>query len=89
MKLESLTQDTGEWLQGTGPESDIVISSRMRLARNLADFPSSAGRASRTAREIEQFLRERIATAPIGKQLDTSTSASSKRSTGSSSSSGS
>ena len=29
----------GEWLRGSGPESDIVISSRIRLARNLADFP--------------------------------------------------
>jgi protein arginine kinase len=26
-------------LRGSGPESDIVISSRIRLARNLADFP--------------------------------------------------
>jgi len=25
----------GEWLRGTGPDSDIVISSRVRLARNL------------------------------------------------------
>ena len=28
-----------EWLRGTGPHSDIVISSRIRLARNLASFP--------------------------------------------------
>ena len=34
-----LTQTSGEWLRGTGPESDIVISSRIRLARNLAEFP--------------------------------------------------
>ena len=34
-----LTHTSGEWLRGTGPESDIVISSRIRLARNLAEFP--------------------------------------------------
>ena len=39
MKLEDLAGKCGEWLRGTGPESDIVISSRIRLARNLAEFP--------------------------------------------------
>ena len=39
MNLDSLTATTGEWLRGTGPESDIVISTRIRLARNLASFP--------------------------------------------------
>ncbi|MEE2935766.1 MAG: ATP--guanido phosphotransferase, partial [Planctomycetota bacterium] len=37
--FSELAQRSGEWLRGTGPESDIVISSRIRLARNLADFP--------------------------------------------------
>ena len=39
LNLEELAQTSGEWLRGSGPESDIVISSRIRLARNLADFP--------------------------------------------------
>ncbi len=38
-KLDELAGRCGEWLRGTGPESDIVISSRIRLARNLGDFP--------------------------------------------------
>lgn len=29
----------GQWLHGEGPESDIVISSRIRLARNLTGYP--------------------------------------------------
>ncbi|MFM7135660.1 MAG: ATP--guanido phosphotransferase, partial [Planctomycetota bacterium] len=70
MTLESLTQATGEWLKGTGPESDIVMSSRVRLARNLAQFPF-VGRATEQDRaEIERFLRERIATAPVGQSLE-------------------
>ncbi|MEW6662207.1 MAG: protein arginine kinase [Bacillota bacterium] len=28
-----------KWMEGSGPHSDIVISSRIRLARNLADLP--------------------------------------------------
>ena len=52
--------DSGEWLRGAGPESDIVISSRIRLARNLADFPFiSRATPTRTAPQIEKILRER------------------------------
>lgn len=39
MRFEDLLQHTGAWLEGTGPNSDIVISSRIRLARNLARVP--------------------------------------------------
>ncbi|MEM8836376.1 MAG: protein arginine kinase [Planctomycetota bacterium] len=28
-----------EWLSGEGPSSDVVVSSRVRLARNIAGFP--------------------------------------------------
>lgn len=39
MNLGDLIHRSGEWLKGTGPHSDIVISSRIRLARNLAKLP--------------------------------------------------
>jgi len=39
MQLNDLLNHTSEWLKGTGPHSDIVISSRIRLARNLNKFP--------------------------------------------------
>jgi protein arginine kinase len=39
VNLNDLAQQGGIWLAGSGPESDIVISSRIRLARNLADYP--------------------------------------------------
>lgn len=39
IKLDDLAQRCGEWLRGSGPQADIVMSSRIRLARNLADFP--------------------------------------------------
>ena len=35
MNFDDLLTQSGEWLRGSGPESDIVISSRVRLARNL------------------------------------------------------
>ena len=39
MRIDDLLYKQSEWLKGTGPESDIVISSRVRLARNLEGFP--------------------------------------------------
>ncbi|MDI6732775.1 MAG: protein arginine kinase [Planctomycetota bacterium] len=44
MKTDSFMFQVGEWLKGSGPENDIVISSRIRLARNLMghNFPSIA-----------------------------------------------
>ena len=41
MKLEELLNAPGEWLKGSGPEHDIVISSRIRLARNFSGFQFS------------------------------------------------
>ena len=60
MELSELARTSGEWLRGSGPESDIVISSRIRLARNLADYPfiSRASPGDRTA--IETALRDQI-----------------------------
>jgi protein arginine kinase len=46
MQLNDLIKHTSEWLKGTGPHSDIVISSRLRLARNLdtVSFPHWANK---------------------------------------------
>lgn len=60
MTIDELTRSPGEWLKGTGPESDIVICSRIRLARNLADFPFIS-RASKTDKgEIVSQVRDSI-----------------------------
>ena len=60
MKLEELARQCGEWLRGAGPESDIVISSRIRLARNLADFPFIRRCGEQDRKDIEAILRGRI-----------------------------
>jgi len=39
MKLEDLLRRESEWLKGIGPRSNIVISSRARIARNLSGLP--------------------------------------------------
>jgi protein arginine kinase len=70
MNLDSLTHTSGEWLRGTGPESDIVISSRVRLARNLAAFPFTNRASAHQKAEIEAMLRERIGKLELDPRLD-------------------
>ena len=69
MNLDSLTHTSGEWLRGSGPESDIVISSRIRLARNLADYPFISRASAADRAEIERALRERILRVRAGSEL--------------------
>lgn len=60
LDFESMAHHCGEWLRGSGPESDIVISSRIRLARNLVDFPFIARASDSDRQQIEQVLHARI-----------------------------
>src|SRR5215475_1979154 len=69
MNLDSLTHTSGEWLRGTGPESDIVISSRIRLARNLAAFPFTNRASAYQKAEIETLLRDRISKLEVSPRL--------------------
>jgi protein arginine kinase len=62
MDMEQLAKTSGEWLRGSGPQSDIVISSRIRLARNLADFPFIARATESDRDEVGNILRERVTT---------------------------
>jgi protein arginine kinase len=60
MNLDSLIPSTGEWLRGTGPESDVVVSTRIRLARNLAAFPFTNRASAHQKAEIEALLSDRL-----------------------------
>src|SRR5262245_15253742 len=58
-----------DWLRGSGAESDVVVSSRVRLARNLAGFPFLT-RASRQHRQaVLDVCRERLLCAGIAPQV--------------------
>ena len=60
MDLDSLIATSGSWLQGTGPDADIVVSSRIRLARNLARFPFVSRADEELRGEIESLLRDEV-----------------------------
>ncbi|MBM3255301.1 MAG: ATP--guanido phosphotransferase, partial [Candidatus Omnitrophica bacterium] len=60
MKIDGLLNHSSEWLKASGPNSDIVISSRIRLARNLEmiSFPHWADK-----KQSEQVLNAVTASA--------------------------
>ena len=60
LDLEMLTHTSGEWLRGSGPDSDIVISSRIRLARNLAQYPFPNRADEAIHAEIEKFFEDKL-----------------------------
>ncbi len=39
MQQKRRSEIASKWMEGTGPEADIVISSRVRLARNIRELP--------------------------------------------------
>lgn len=61
MNLDSLLPNLGEWLRGTGPDSDVVVSTRIRLARNLAHFPFTSRAAAHHKAETEAKARDALA----------------------------
>ena len=60
MTLDELIGQSGEWLKGSGPDSDIVISSRVRLARNLARFPFLTRASDAERAEIHEAVRRAL-----------------------------
>lgn len=68
MKLSDLTNHAGEWLRGSGPMNEIVISSRIRLARNVAGFPFLAKCSRQERQALESRIRQTIMDAPIASE---------------------
>jgi protein arginine kinase len=48
------------WLTGRGPESDVVVSSRVRLARNVAGYPFVSKLPAERAVELSERLRPHL-----------------------------
>jgi protein arginine kinase len=55
-----LLGQTGEWLKGEGLENDLVISTRVRLARNLSLFPFISIAKPPVKKQIEEYIREKL-----------------------------
>ncbi|UHA71673.1 protein arginine kinase [Paenibacillus sp. 481] len=51
-----MEQPLSDWMRGTGPDSDIVISSRIRIARNLSALPFPLLATNQQSAEVLQRL---------------------------------
>ena len=58
MRLTELAKRSGSWLSSSGPMAGVVISSRVRLARNLAGYPFLSRCDHQQRLEIQEFLRQ-------------------------------
>lgn len=60
MSFSPINRQAGEWLKGTGPHSEVVISTRIRLARNLAGFPFVNACNERQRHDVQDACRAQI-----------------------------
>jgi len=51
------------WMQGNGPHNDIILSSRIRLARNIADIPFPSGLEAERAKTIIGMVKDSLSKA--------------------------
>ncbi|MBI3319980.1 MAG: protein arginine kinase [Candidatus Omnitrophica bacterium] len=63
-QLDELLNQTSEWLRGVGPGSDIVMSSRIRLARNLEHLPFATRATKVSQAEVLRLAREGVERSP-------------------------
>lgn len=61
MKIDDLLNRESEWLKGKGPKSNVVISSRIRLARNIDDFPFFNQASSQERKKLLDELKVQLA----------------------------
>ena len=66
--LEMLNNKVGEWLRG-GPDDDVVLSSRVRLARNIAGYPFLSRATDQEIGRVEEILHDKITNVDLGCDL--------------------
>ncbi len=66
MRLSDLSGHTSGWFDGSGRTADIVISSRIRLARNLANFEFLPCLSPQRQKQVLGKLKEAILSLDLG-----------------------
>ncbi|MEW6249466.1 MAG: protein arginine kinase [Planctomycetota bacterium] len=67
--LDEVARHAGEWLRGTGPLHEIVISTRVRLARNIRNFVFLSRANADVRRDVANLVAEAIHRAPRLKEF--------------------
>jgi len=63
-ELDDLIKQPSEWLRGVGPVSDIVMSSRIRLARNLEKYPFATRATKASQSEVLKVVSQGVGNSP-------------------------
>jgi protein arginine kinase len=69
MKLTDISNDINEWFSGSGPLADVVISSRIRLARNLAGYKFLGRCSDGEKSEILDKLKSTLMSLDLGDKV--------------------
>jgi len=69
VKLTDLSNDINEWFSGSGPLSDIVVSSRIRLARNLVGYKFLSRCSTAEKSEILAKLKDILMSLDLGDKI--------------------
>jgi protein arginine kinase len=69
MKLKDLSDHISKWFDGSGPQADIVISSRIRLARNLANYSFFNCLSHQNQEDILKKLKEAVLSLNVGEEV--------------------
>ncbi len=69
MKLTDISNDINEWFNGSGPLADIVVSSRIRLARNIAGYKFLSHCSNNEKSEILKTLRDVLMSLELGDKI--------------------
>ncbi|MGI6273029.1 MAG: protein arginine kinase [Anaerohalosphaeraceae bacterium] len=64
-----LSHHVSKWFDGTGPGADIVISSRIRLARNLAGYEFLGCLNAKRQAEVLEKLKDTLLTLDLGEAV--------------------
>lgn len=67
MKFSTLLKNPAQWMEEVGPEGDIVMTSRVRLARNLTGHPFPGWAKKENRIETMGELKERVEALPVMK----------------------
>ena len=67
--LPTLSNRDCQWIRG-GADGDVILSTRVRLARNIAGYPFLSRASGREVARIEELMRGKITGADIAEDLE-------------------
>ncbi|CGG58882.1 ATP:guanido phosphotransferase [Streptococcus pneumoniae] len=61
MSLDKIMNEAiSPWMKGDGPDSDIVLSSRIRLARNFKQYQFSTMQNEEEAQKVQELFKKKF-----------------------------